>query len=299
MSEKQYTILVTDDDKSNLMVLDSILSPHYKILMSKSGERALTIAKQYRPDLILLDILMPEMTGFEVIAKLKEDGDTAQIPVIFITGLADVDNEEKGLSSGAVDYITKPFSKVIVLARIKNHIKIINQMRIIENIGLTDPLTNIANRRGFENRLNAEWSRALRDRHPLSILMLDIDKFKDYNDTYGHQQGDAALQAVAQTLSKELKRSSDFAARWGGEEFIGLMPSLDSKGAVEVAEQLRKVIEKVVIPADGFDTKITVSIGINTVVPQADANINNFIKKADDALYKAKESGRNRVCMSK
>jgi len=172
-------------------------------------------------------------------------------------------------------------------------------MRVIERIGLIDPLTKIANRRGFESRLNAEWYRALRERFPISVFMLDIDKFKNYNDTYGHPQGDLALQAVAQTLAQTLKRSSDFAARWGGEEFIGLLPSLDVHCAAEVAEQLRGNIASVIIPAiNGAETSVTVSIGVNTVVPDADKDIEDFIEKADKALYKAKQAGRNRVAVS-
>ncbi|MCL2751874.1 MAG: GGDEF domain-containing protein, partial [Firmicutes bacterium] len=134
---------------------------------------------------------------------------------------------------------------------------------------------------------------------PISVFMLDIDKFKNYNDTYGHPQGDNALKAVAEALSKELKRSTDFAARWGGEEFIGLLPAIDSCHAFGVAEQLRKNIAALIIPADnGIETTVTVSVGINTVIPTAEANIGDFIKKADEALYRAKEAGRNRVIVS-
>jgi len=300
MNAKEYTILITDDDKANLMVLNDILSPLYQILMAKSGTLALKLAAEYKPDLILLDVVMPEMSGFEVLEKLKESDATNKIPVIFITGLSDAHNEEKGLSLGAIDYIIKPFNKAVVSARVKTHIKIIDQMRLIEHIGLIDPLTKIANRRGFESRMNAEWYRAFRDRLPVSVFMLDIDKFKNYNDTYGHTQGDSALRGVAETISKTLKRSSDFAARWGGEEFIGLLPNLDSTNAFEVAEQIRKNITDLIVSTDnGVETAITVSIGINTVIPTAEKNISDFIKKADEALYKAKELGRNRVNISK
>jgi len=297
MEDKKYTILITDDEKSNLLVLAGILSPKYNILTAKSGARALALAKEQAPDLILLDVIMPGMSGFGVIAKLKESAETDKIPVIFITGLSDADSEEKGLLLGAVDYITKPFNKDIVKARVNTHIRIIDQMRVIERMGLIDPLTKIINRRGFETRLDIEWYRALREQSPISVFMMDIDKFKNYNDTYGHLQGDSALKAVAGKLSQALKRSSDLAARWGGEEFIGLMPNSDAYNAFEVAEQLRQSIAAAIIPAaDGTETSVTVSIGINTVVPSSDTSTGDFIKYADKALYRAKETGRNRVC---
>jgi len=295
-NKKEYTILITDDEKTNLDILGSILSPLYNLLISRSGPRALELAREHKPDLILLDVLMPEMSGFEVITKLKEMEGTDRIPVIFITGLTSVDDEEKGFFLGAVDYIAKPFNKSIVKARVNTHIKIIDQMRTIEKFGLIDPLTKISNRRGFENRLNLEWSRALRDRTPVSILIMDIDKFKNYNDTFGHQQGDKALKTFADISAKALLRSVDFAARWGGEEFVVLLPGTDTDGAAEVAERIRKQIEGTVITTDdGDETSITVSIGVNSLVPDQDATIEDFIKKADQALYKAKETGRNRT----
>ena len=298
-NKKEFTILMTDDEKTNLDILGAILSPAYNLLISRSGVRALELAKEYKPDLILLDVLMPEMSGFEVIAKLKEDEGTANIPVIFITGLTSVEDEEKGFLLGAVDYITKPFNKAIVKARVNTHLKIVDQIRMIENIGLIDALTKISNRRGFEGRLNVEWSRASRERIPISILIMDIDKFKNYNDTYGHQQGDVALKAFAETVSRAQLRAVDFTARWGGEEFVVLLPGTDVIGASEVAERIRRNVEDSVIPTEGgAETKITVSIGVNTIVPTPDESIDDFIKRADQALYKAKKTGRNRFVIS-
>jgi len=295
-NKKEYTILITDDEKMNVEILGSILSPMYNLFISMNGPRTLAIANEHAPDLILLDIIMPGMSGFEVITKLKESDVTNKIPVIFITGLRSSEDEEKGLFLGAVDYITKPFNKSIVKARVNTHIKIIDQMRTIERIGLLDPLTKIANRRGFEERLSAEWRRALRERTPISFLMMDVDKFKNYNDTFGHQQGDAALKAVAEISVKTLKRPVDFAARWGGEEFVILLPGTDIDGAAEVAEGIRRHVEASVILTEGeAETRITVSIGVNSGIPDADTPTADFLNKADQALYKAKESGRNRV----
>ena len=294
--QKEFTILITDDEKFNLDILGSILSPLYNIMIAKSGERALEIAKQNAPDLILLDVVMPEMSGFEVITKLKESNDTVNIPVIFITGLTDPADEEKGFFLGAVDYITKPFNRSIVKARVNTHIKIIDQMRTIERIGLIDPLTKIANRRGFENRFVADWGGAIRDQTPISFFIMDIDYFKRYNDTYGHHQGDIALRTFAETAAQSINRSKDFVARWGGEEFVGLLPNTDIKGAAEVAESIRKNAEKLqILTEDGEMTGITVSIGVNSIIPTKDTSSDDFMSKADQALYKAKETGRNRV----
>jgi diguanylate cyclase (GGDEF)-like protein len=172
-------------------------------------------------------------------------------------------------------------------------------MRTIERIGLIDPLTKISNRRGFENRLNAEWGRAFREKTNISIMVMDVDKFKNYNDTYGHQQGDVALKTFAEVASKSLVRPVDFAARWGGEEFVILLPGTDIHGAAEVAEKVRKNIEaSVILTEEGAETRITVSIGVHSVIPSAETPATDFITKADQALYKAKELGRNRFILN-
>ena len=165
-------------------------------------------------------------------------------------------------------------------------------------LGMKDQLTGIPNRRSFDNRLNLEWGRAMREKKPLSILMLDVDKFKNYNDAYGHQQGDVALQTVAKSLKRSIKRSVDFAARWGGEEFIALLPITSSAGAVSVAEKVRKNIENAIIPSvDEGSSKLTVSIGVSSKIPSPENSIGVFISAADAALYKAKSAGRNRVVL--
>ncbi|MCL2690365.1 MAG: diguanylate cyclase [Chitinispirillia bacterium] len=298
MSErkKEYTILLVDDGKTNLDILSDVLSPLYNILVSKSGPKALELAEKHVPDLILLDVMMPEMSGFEVITKLKESDVTSRIPVIFITGLTASEDEEKGFFLGAVDYITKPFVKSIVKARVNTHIKIIDQMRTIERIALMDPLTKICNRRGFDKRFDAEWRKAISQKTPVSFMIIDADKFKSYNDTWGHPQGDLLLQTVAGVFKNAERDNADCAARWGGEEFVMLLPNTDIDGAAEVAEKVREQIAALVIlTEDGTKTTVTVSIGVNSVIPDADTSIADFVSNADQALYKAKESGRNRV----
>ena len=296
---KEYTILITDDEKFNLEILANILSPNYNVLIARNGERALDLAKQNAPDLILLDVIMPGMSGFDVITKLKDSEDTVNIPVIFITGLTDSTEEEKGFFLGAVDYIAKPFNKSIVKARVNTHIKIVDQMRTIERIGLIDPLTKILNRRGFENSFTLYWGSAIREQKQISFMIMDIDKFKNYNDTYGHNQGDVALRSFAETASNSINRANDFIARWGGEEFVIVLPNTDSEGAKEVAEHVRENVEALIIPTeDGETTQVTVSIGISTIIPTPETDSKEFLNMADQALYKAKESGRNRVVIA-
>jgi len=294
---KKNSILIIDDDKSNIMVLTGILGKEYKVYALRDSREALETAEDDMPDVILLDVLMPEMDGYDVIAALKNSERTRDIPVIFITGLDSIEDEEKGLSLGASDYISKPFHSPIVRMRVQNQIKIIEQYRTIERISLHDQLTGLPNRRNFEARLNSEWSRAKRYGSPLSLLIIDIDKFKVYNDTYGHQQGDNALVAVASVFNAVLKRSSDFSARWGGEEFIALLSNTDAGGAMEVAENLRAMAESTGIPWGKTITNITLSIGVRTWLKEDEFSMDDFISGADEALYIAKNTGRNRVCM--
>lgn len=297
MEEKQRnSLLIVDNDKSNLKLLSNILGSEYTIYTATNGTSAIKIAKEYMPDLVLLDILMPGMDGYETLSKLKEHDKTKKIPIIFITGLSSNEDEEKGLSLDAVDYISKPFSDMIVKLRVRNQIQIINQLRTIERLSMVDQLTNLPNRRSFDERLHAEWNRAIREKTPISLLMLDIDRFKNYNDTYGHQQGDIALQAVAKVLLHASKRSSDFAARWGGEEFTILLPNTPLASAMDIAETIRANIEKETIPCSGnLPTKITASIGVNTQTPSQEDSTDTFFSDADKALYFAKEDGRNRI----
>ena len=295
-TKPKNTLLIVDDEMSNLRVLTHILGSDYTIYTAKSGENAMEKAVEYMPDLILLDIIMPEMDGYEVLAELKKMDAVKKIPVIFITGLDSTEDEERGLSLNAADYISKPFTPTIVKLRVRNQIQIINQLCTIERLSMIDQLTGIPNRRSFDERVNAEWKRAIREVTPISIMVIDVDKFKNYNDTYGHQQGDVALQSVANVFSRSLKPSSDFAARWGGEEFTVLLPNTPLDGALEIAENIRLNIEAMEIPHDdGSKSKVTASIGVTTRMPTQDSKVSAFISIADKALYDAKAAGRNRV----
>ena len=297
MEEKQK-ILIVDDDTATLLELTSILKPDYTVFTAKDGNTCLERARENLPDLILLDVIMPDMNGFKVLSKLGEDEITKEIPILFITGNTDCENEIKGLAAGAVDYVHKPFNETLVKLRVRHQLQLISQFKKIQHLSMIDQLTDIPNRRCFEIKVNEEWDRASREQTPLSVIMLDIDHFKKYNDTYGHQQGDVALAAMSKLLMNVLRRPGDFAARWGGEEFILLLPNTSTQGAYDVAENVRKLTEEMTIPAsDGSATRLTVSIGVNTRVPGQSCSIDKFVSWTDMALYTAKNKGRNRVCI--
>jgi len=309
MEIEEYKILIADDSRlsqeslrkillENSAELNGALRSGYSTILANNGLEALEKAANEHPDLILLDIIMPGKDGYEVLAELKKNEQTRTIPVIIITGMSNVEDEVKGLLLGAVDYITKPFNPAIVRARIETHLKIVAQMKIIERFSLVDTLTNLPNRRQFDNHIIREWNRAIREKTPISLLMIDVDKFKVFNDTHGHQQGDVALQMVAGAIASSLKRSTDIAARWGGEEFTVLLPNTALEGAMIVAEDIRKNVEMAMIPAlDGVNKhKVTVSLGVAAAAPDADCVIAEIIRQADSALYAAKNSGRNKVC---
>ena len=302
-NEGKNSILIVDDDKLQVEALAFILREEYTIYAAKNGENAIEIAQRNLPDLIILDVVMGEMDGFETLSRLKSHTTTCDIPVIFISGLNADEDQIKGLEMDIVDYITKPFSQRIVKLRVRNQIKIINQMRALERMSRIDQLTDIPNRRYFTERIYIEWKLSIRTSRPLSILIIDIDHFKNYNDTYGHLQGDEALKQAAHIITRRLRRASDFGARYGGEEFIVMLPDTDDNGAMKVAEDIRCNIESAVIPvlmAEGKTseikaTKITASIGTNTIIPKVDDSLDFFISCADSALYISKNSGRNKV----
>jgi len=290
-------VLVVDDEKTNLTVLNHILSPDYTVFTAKSGSIGLRRAVDDKLDLILLDIIMPDINGFELLLRLKQDHETRDIPVIIITGLSAEGDEEKGLLLGAVDYITKPFKNAIVRARIRTHLQVLRQMRMIERLGMIDTLTNIPNRRSFDDRMEMEWRRAVRNKTEISLLMLDVDKFKVYNDTYGHPQGDVLLKTVAGIFAAAVRRPADIAARVGGEEFCVLLPDTHIDAALKIAETIRAAVEKERVPAGdaGVLTSATVSIGAACFKPTEGDSAAEFVEEADKRLYAAKNSGRNRV----
>ena len=292
-------ILVVDDVPTNVQILAEALHGLYRIKVASNGNDALDIAqREPHPDLILLDVMMPDMDGFEVCRRLKADLRTQKIPVIFATAMSSTSDEERGLNLGAVDYITKPFVIPIAKARIRNHIRLKQQADRLEALSLLDALTDIPNRRRYDESLASEWARAKRDRTPLSLIMIDIDHFKEYNDYYGHGAGDVCLQRVATELVEGVVRPGDLVARYGGEEFVVILPDTDKDAAGQIAERLRERIEKLNLAHAYSGTKsvITISAGVATQTELGECLSSRMLHdSADKALYMAKAGGRNRV----
>ena len=298
--ENSNKVFIVDDNVTSLTLARDMLKSKYKVYPATSAAKFFEIIEGIRPDLILMDVDMPQMDGYEAVKIIKADERFAEIPVIFLTSKNDEESELKGFELGAVDYITKPFHQSIVEARIATHLTIVEQRRIIEQISLTDPLTKIPNRRSFDKEMTKEWKRSIRDRLPIGAIMIDADYFKKLNDTYGHRQGDVALQTLAHVICTSIRRGTDVAARWGGEEFFVLLPNTGSEGVMKVAENIRMNVEKIAIPCiedTSQELHITVSIGCVFMQPSINVSMEDLIKKADNALYIAKETGRNKVCI--
>ncbi len=291
-------ILIVDDVPSNIKSLNAILVGEYDTSFATDWEKALELAGRTLPDLILLDIMMPGMDGFEICRRLKSDPVTRDIPIIFVTALAGAQDEEKGLAMGAADYITKPFGAAIVKLRVRNHLMFKKQRDRLAALTMTDELTEIPNRRRFEQHLEEEWRRAVRQGNPLSAVMIDLDRFKAFNDNYGHAAGDDCLRTVAQTLERVPARPGDLVARFGGEEFVSLLPGADEKGSMLVARRFHRAVAELNI-AHAFSSvagHVTISAGVATVQPTRDGDsAARLIQAADERLYEAKKAGRNRV----
>ena len=293
------SILIVDDVPTNIQVLAETLRADHHIRVATNGADALEVAKQFpQPDLILLDAMMPDMDGFEVCRRLKDAPETQHIPVVFVTAKEDAASEERGLSLGAVDYITKPFNLPIVRVRVRNYLALKHKTDMLESMAHIDSLTNIPNRRRFNETLDVEWRRCLRAKLPLSLLMIDVDHFKTYNDHFGHGAGDICLTTIASTLAAELVRPGDMVTRYGGEEFAVILPETDMEGALQTAERLRTavIVRDFSKAVDGENRSVTVSIGCATILPQDDLDPIKLIDAADKKLYQAKAAGRNRVC---
>lgn len=294
------TILIVDDTPMNINVLFESLKNDYDIRIANRGDKALQICRSdSKPDLILLDIMMPGMDGYEVCRQLKNDPYTSSIPIIFITAKNEAEDEMMGLDLGAVDYITKPFNLKIVQARIRTHLRISQQSRLLEEYAYIDALTQIPNRRQFNTRYDEEWRRALRNHTHLSMCMIDIDYFKGYNDTLGHGAGDICLQKVATAINESVSRAGEIAARYGGEEFAVILPHCDENQCRQTAEKIREAVEslKIAHPTSIVSSYVTISIGCATHKPSVKEKSDQLQKDSDAALYRAKENGRNRVFM--
>ncbi|MGD8909338.1 MAG: diguanylate cyclase [Chromatiales bacterium] len=289
-------VLIIDDDKRYLQSLAALLEPHYEIITDNNSLNALGLAMTEQPYLILLDLVMENIDGYQVIRELKQNLETTDIPVIIVTGSHETEDESLCLRLGAVDYITKPFTPEIVMARVQTHVELKRQKELLKILSYQDGLTGIANRRYFDDMLIHEHRRCKRAEAPLSTLMIDIDFFKLYNDIYGHLTGDDCLKLVAKSMHAQLSRSGDLLARYGGEEFVCVLPNTDLNGASNLADKLRAAVIKQQIPHEaGIDGMVTVSIGVVSGKPVEGVDPRKFLQQADHCLYQAKVSGRNRI----
>ncbi len=290
-------VLVVDGSAASRQTLSDLLRGDYSVLLAKNGEEGLEMARRYLPDVVLLEVVMPDLDGYEVLRRLKEDERTSSICVVFLTGLDVPEAEEVGLNAGASDYVTKPFHSAVVKARVDLHMQVVRQRRMLESLANIDGLTELPNRRLFDTVLATEWARASRTGSPLSLALMDVDFFKRYNDCYGHAMGDQALRLVARALHKRVQRRADTAARYGGEEFVVVMPETPPEGALELAEKLRLAVQRLGVAHKRSSAAdcLTLSIGVACSATDAVSTAEALIERADERLYRAKKTGRNRV----
>lgn len=303
-------VLIVEDSPTNVSMLAAMLKgAGMQVEIAVTGAEAIASVEQGIPALILLDIGLPDVSGFDLCRQFKNTPATADIPIIFMTALTELEDKIKGLSIGAVDYITKPFQPAEVLARIRIHMelrsltcKVMEQATLLaqanhdlQRLTRLDSLTQVANRRWFDEYILREWRRLARDEKPLSIIFCDVDSFKAYNDHYGHLQGDSCLQKLAHCLEKVAQRPADLVARYGGEEFVIVLPDTSREGAVHVAEAIQTAMHRLKIPHAYSETSphVTVSLGLSTQIPQSHGRVDDLVEAADRALYVAKQNGRN------
>lgn len=301
--EKKATILIVDDMTTNLLILSDVLKDEYNLKIAKNGEKCLEILDAHHKeiDLILLDIEMPGQNGYEVCKLIKENDKTKDIPVIFVTAKSSEEDEEYGLNVGAIDYITKPFSKVVIKTRIKNQIKLREKTYLLEQLSMNDGLTNIKNRRFFDEIFEKTFAKVKRELTNLAVMMIDIDFFKLYNDNYGHGKGDEALKIVAATLKENLKRPTDLVARYGGEEFVVLLENIDEAGLNTVAQTLVEAVrnQEIEHKYSAIAPHVTISVGVCYFDAKNILSKTEILLKADEALYKVKQQGKNNYLITK
>ena len=325
---KPPRVLVVDDHRDSAELLSIILTmQRYEVEVSQDGVSAIQAARAMQPDLIILDVRMSCMNGFEVCRQLRADSKTAEIPIIFVSASDETASKIKAFKEGGNDYITKPFQGEEIIARVKNQVqlgrlkaelqaknarlerellirqevekKLLDLNERLSQLAALDSLTHIANRRTFEDFFAREWQRAQRDKQPLSLVICDIDYFKLYNDSLGHQSGDICLQKVAKAILNTVMRPADLVARYGGEEFAVILPQTPAKNALQVAETIRHEILKLAIPhpQSKVSDYVSLSLGVSCVIPQPKYNKKQLLVTADRALYQAKKQGRDRAIL--
>lgn len=290
-------ILIVDDDFINREILAHALREEYDIIVAEGGQQALQLARTEQPDLVLLDIIMDDVDGYEVCRALKTDSATKKLSIIFSTSKCTDEEEVYGLSVGASDYVTKPYNMALVRARVRNQILLKQKNDLLEQLASVDGLTEVPNRRYFDETSAQEWRRAMRSGYPISMCIVDIDCFKQYNDHYGHTVGDDCLVMVARELAKQSQRAGDFVARYGGEEFVFVWPNCPQEQAMLLADKARQAVMDLQLTHEysAAAEVVTISSGLATAVPQQSTSAKSLLEAADEQLYRAKEQGRNRV----
>jgi diguanylate cyclase (GGDEF)-like protein len=297
LAAKKARILVVDDQASNIHLIHQMFAKEHQVFMATNGQQALEFCALTPPDLILLDVAMPGMSGLEVCRFLKQQTSTATIPIIFLTGLDTSDAENACWDCGADDFVSKPVNPRTLQRRVRAHLTLKYQTDLLRQQASIDGLTGIANRRQFDEHLAREWNSCGRSISPLSLAMIDIDYFKLYNDSYGHLQGDRCLQKIAKAIAAKIHRESDLFARYGGEEFCIVLPRTALKDAIQVLQSIERVVRQLKIPhqsAIGSDF-VTVSIGLACLVPKVKQPAEDLLILADKQLYCAKDQGRGQV----
>ncbi|MEH2366039.1 PleD family two-component system response regulator [Nostoc sp.] len=302
--ESQCLVLIVDDEPFIRLILRHFLEREgYQIVEAQNGIEALTLFNQLHPDIVLLDAIMPDMDGFECCTQLELLDCNKHTPVLMITGLEDQESVDRAFAVGAMDFVTKPIHWPVLRQRVKRLIQQSQLQQKLEAVNLElqrlvtiDGLTQVANRRRFEEYFSQEWQRLKREQRPLSLILCDVDFFKLYNDTYGHRVGDRCLQKIAQAIKDMIKRPGDLVARYGGEEFAVILPNTDTKGAIHVADQICHAVRALAIPHQNsqVSSHVTISVGFTTEIPQPDSDLEEMIAAADRALYQAKAAGRDR-----
>jgi diguanylate cyclase (GGDEF)-like protein len=286
-------VLIIDDSSIARRIAQArLVKENLDVDVASNGEEGLAAARRNPPDLILLDVNMPDLDGFEVCKSLKNDPDLSMIPVIFLTGSDDMDDRVKGLDLGAVDYVTKPFDAFELRARVRAALRTKHLQDMLINSARMDPLTELPNRRALTERLEHEWERVQRYGGVFALIMADIDLFKRVNDTYGHSAGDTVLREVAQTILNQ-SRKTDHPTRFGGEEFAIVVPNESVETAASQAERLRREIETIALDVNAVTVRVTMSFGLAD--SSAAESIEELLHAADEALYHAKHDGRNCV----
>ncbi len=291
-------LLLVDDSPANLRFLAHLLRDMGELYVATRGDEALDMARDRDPDLILLDVEMPGMNGYEVCRALKKDPGLAAAAVMFVTSHQSIEHEVTALEAGAVDFVSRPINPPVLRARVKTHLTLKQQSDTLRQLANRDGMTGVFNRRAFDGLLETEYRRHLRSQFPLGMAMLDVDWFKNYNDCCGHLAGDDCLRIIADTIVACSRRPAESVCRYGGEEFVILLPHSTTAQVVQYAENLRARVEQLALPHKGSSLQVvTISIGCATWIPLLEMSASELIRRCDLALYQAKNQGRNRVCL--